>query len=86
MGVGDIANVWDGEMNGMAVGLARLPRDAGRVLILADSRAAIEAVKKAGRTGKAESHHLRKVVNEIAEREGVRLGWVKAHMVRLQMC
>ena len=44
------------------------------------SKAAIAAVRKAEGT----SRHLKKVVDEIAERiEGggeVRLGWVKAHM------
>ena len=79
-GVGDLVTVWDGEVAGMAEGLASLPR-GGRVLVLADSKVAISAVKKAGRTGKARSRHLQKAVNEIAEREGgVRLGWVKAHM------
>lgn len=54
---------------------------------MADSKAAIVAVKRAGRTGKSRTRRLQKVVNEIAERErereqegGVRLGWVKAHM------
>ena len=53
----------------MAEGLARPPR-GGRVLILADSRAATATVEKAGRAGKARSRHLQQVVNEIAEREG----------------
>ena len=55
-----------------------------KTLILADSKAAIGAVKKAGRTGKARSRHLQEVVNrvaEIKERRGeVRLGWVKSHI------
>ena len=79
-GIGDVATVWDREVAGMAEGLARLPRDGRKVLILADSKAAIAAVRKAGRTGKARSHHLRKVVNEIAERGEVKIGWVMAHM------
>ena len=51
-------------------------------MILADSKAAIAAVRKAGRTGKARSSHLKKVVDEIGERGPgmVKLGWVKAHM------
>ena len=52
----------------MAEGLARLPCDGKKAVILADSRAAIASVKKAGKTGKARSHHLQKVINEIAER------------------
>ena len=64
----------------MAEGLARAPQ--GKVLILADSKAAIAAVRKAGKMGKARSHHLRKVVDEIAARGGgsVKLGWVKSHI------
>ena len=41
--------------------------------MLADSKAVIAAVKKAGRTGKARSRHLQKIVNEIAERGEVRV-------------
>ena len=54
-GVGEVATVWDGEVAGMAEGLASLPCVGRRVLILADSKAAISAVKRAGRTGKARS-------------------------------
>ena len=50
----------------MAGGLAKVRREK-KVLILADSRAAIAAVRKADRTGKARSQHLREVVNTIAE-------------------
>ena len=75
--MGAAATVWDGEVAGMAEGLARLPCDGKKAVILADCRA---SVKKAGRTGKARSHHLQKVINEIAERGEVRLRWVKAHM------
>src|SRR5258706_16314354 len=65
----------------MAEGLARTQRER-KILILADSKAAIAAVRKAGRTGKARSSHLKKVVDEIGERGPgmVKLGWVKAHM------
>ena len=59
--------------------------DAGKkILILADSKAAIAAVKKAGKTGKARTRHLHRTVNMIAEvkKEGgkVKIEWVKAHM------
>ena len=60
-----------------------------KVLIRADSRAAIVAARKAGRMGKARSRHLQKIVSEIAAgREGgeVKIGWVKGHMgMRLPM-
>ena len=62
-------------------GLARTQREK-KVLILADSKAAIAAVTKAGRTGKARSSHLKQVVDEIGARGlgMVKLGWVNAHM------
>ena len=44
--------VWDGEVAGMAEALVHGPHDR-HVSILADSMAAIQAVKKAGRAGKA---------------------------------
>ena len=54
------------------------------VLELTRTKAAIAAVKKAGKTAKARSRHLQEVVNTVAEiKEGggeVKLGWVKAHM------
>ena len=79
--IGDVAAVWGGEVAGMTGGLAKM-RQEKKVLILADSKAAKAAVRKAGRTGKARSRHLREVINMIAEvKEGggkVKLGWVKA--------
>ena len=82
--IGDVAMVWDGEVAGMAGGLAKMPPN-NKVLILADSKAAIAAVRKAGRTGRARTRHLQEVVNrvaEIKERGGgqVKTGWVKSHM------
>ena len=73
----------DGEITGMAEALGKGPRDR-RVLILADSKAAIQAVKKAGRTGRARTGELVRVMKEIKERQkmgyGVKLAWVKAHV------
>ena len=69
-GIGHVATVWDGEgwmaRAGMAEGLGRVCR-GGKVLIFADSKPAILAARKAGRTGRARSHHLRKVVDEIGK-------------------
>ena len=64
-GIGDVATVWDGEVAGVAGGLRKVQEK--KVLILADSKAAIAAVKKAGKTGKARSRHLQGTVNMIAE-------------------
>ena len=55
--LGEGATVWDGEVAGMAEALERGPRGRG-MLILADSMAAIQAVRKAGKTGKARSGEL----------------------------
>ena len=46
------ATVWDGEVAGIRGALEHTPMDS-RVLILADSRAAIAVVRKAGRLGRA---------------------------------
>ena len=51
-GIGNVATVWDGEVADMAGGLARVGQEK-KVLILAESKAAIAAVRKAGRTGRA---------------------------------
>ena len=48
--LGEEATVWDGEVAGTAKALEKGPRNRG-VLILADSMAEIQAIKKAGRTG-----------------------------------
>ena len=65
-GIGNVATVWDGEVAGMAGGLARV-RQEKKVLILADSKAAIAAVWKVGRTERVRSRDLQKVVNAVAE-------------------
>ena len=83
--VGKTATVWDGEVTGMAEAVERFER-GGRILLLADSRTAISAVKKAGRTGKARTRKLAKLLGRIGEREEeggkgvVALGWIKAHI------
>ena len=77
--LGEGATVWDGEIAGMAEALERGPRGRG-MLILADSMAAIQAVKKAGRTGKARSRELVSVMKEVRKRGNVRFAWVKAHV------
>ena len=54
-------------------------------MTLVDTKPAIAAVKKAGRRGNARPHHLRTLVNEIAERGGVRLELVKAIKLHASM-
>ena len=58
-GIENVATVWDAEVAGMEDGLTKVRRDGEqKVLILADSKAAIAAVRKAGRTGRARSRDL----------------------------
>ena len=64
VGIWGVATVWDGEVAGMVGGLARTHRER-KFQILADSKEAITAVRKAGRTGKARLSHLKKVVDDI---------------------
>ena len=83
--MGETATFWDGEIAGMAGAVERFERGE-RILLLADSKTAISAVKKAGRTGKARTRDLARLMRMIAEREGeagegaVALGWVKSHI------
>lgn len=62
---------YDGEVVGIAEALEKGLRARG-VLILADLTAAIQAVKRAGRTGKARTGELVRVIRDV--RSEVRLG------------
>ena len=68
MYLGEGATVWGGELAGIAEALERGPRGRG-ILILADSMAAIQAIKKAGKTGKARSRELVRVMRQMRMRE-----------------
>jgi len=57
---------------GVSGGLALAPRD-WKILVLSNSQAAIVAVRKAGRTGRARTRPLVEVVEAIRERQA-RLG------------
>jgi len=84
-GLGRLATVWDGEVVGMRGRIQMVPEDR-KVLVLSDSQAAIAAVRKAGKTGRARTGELKEVVEEIRKRQkelgpdAVRLAWVKAHV------
>jgi len=69
---GMLATVWDSEVCGMRGALEDIPSNSN-VLILSDSQAAIAAVRKAGRTGKARTNNLKLVLKDIKERQ-TRLG------------
>ena len=82
--LGKLATVWDGEVCGVRGALEDAPSKS-KVLILSDSQAAVAAVRKAGRRGKATTADLRRVMMDIKERQtrlgpnAVSFGWVKAH-------
>ena len=84
--VGTRATVWDGEIEGIKEAIRHYT--AGPSLILSDSQAAIKAVVKAGKRGRARTAALKEAIKGIAEkqqREGgnekvVMLAWIKAHI------
>ena len=81
-----MAIVWDGEITGMKMGLKAAGTKEDKVIILPDSKAAIQAVINAGRSGKARTRDLVQRGNEIRNRQSlygphnVTVGWVKAHV------
>ena len=85
-GLRKLATVWDGEVKAEAEALSAWDK-SGRIIILTDSQAAIAAIKKARKTGKARTGELRKVMRKIEEGRkalgpnAVNLEWVKAHIV-----
>ena len=84
MTVGRKATVWDGEIAGLEGALRMV--GSTPVLLLTDSRAAIQAVQKAGKRGIARTRGLVEVVRRLAvidEEHGggsAILEWVKAHV------
>ena len=56
--VGMMATVWDGEITGMKLGLRAAGNTEEKVIILSDSKAAIQAVINAGRRAKARTRDL----------------------------
>ena len=81
-----MAIVWDGEITGMKLGLRAAGNTEGQVIILSDSKAAIQAVISAGRRGKARTRDLANLGQQIRRRQdlyrqdNVAVGWVKAHV------
>ena len=83
---GAMARVWDGEITGMNIGLRAAGNKEDKVIILSDSKAAIQAVIKVGRRGKARTRDLVQMGNEIRNRQSlygpdnVAVGLVKVHI------
>ena len=84
--VGTMATVWDGEITGMKIGLRAASNKEDKVIILSDSKAAIQAVINSGRRGKAQTRDLVQLGNYIRTRQdlyrpdNVTGGWVKAQV------
>jgi len=84
-GMRKLATVWDGKIVGMRGGIQIVLEDH-KILLLSDSQAAIAAIRKAGRTGRAQTGELKKVVKEVRKRQkelgldAVKFAWVKAHV------
>ena len=84
--VGTMATVWDGEITGMKLGLRAAGNTDEKVIILSDSKAAIQAIINAGRRGKARTRDQAHLVQQIRRRQdlygqdNVAVGWVKAHV------
>ena len=84
--VGERATVWDGEIAGLERGIKAAGNRDWKILLLTDSKAAIQATQKARRTGKARTRALAALGSEIHTRlnqygpENVRIAWVKAHV------
>ena len=81
-----MATVWDGEITGMKMCLRAAGNTDEKVIILSDSKAAIQAVINAGRRGKVRTRDLAHLGQQIRDRQdlyrqdNVAVGWVKAHV------
>ena len=77
--------VWDREIVAIAAALSAWDKSK-KIIILIDSQAAIAAIKKAEKTGKARTRELRRVMKMIEKGKRVlgpqagSLGWVKSHI------
>ena len=67
--MGPVATVWDGEIAGLERGIKAAGNRDWDILLLTDSKAAIEATKNAGIRGKARTRALAALGNEINKRQ-----------------
>ena len=83
--MGKLAMVWDGEIVGIRGEIQMVPEDY-KILLLLDSQAAIAAIRKVGRTGRAWTAELKEVIEEVRKRQknlgpnAIRFAWIKAHV------
>ena len=86
VGVGKVATVWDGEIAGLEKGILAAANSDWKILLLSDSKAAIQAIKNAGVTGRARTQALARLGQEIKDRENsygvdnTLIVWVKSHI------
>ena len=79
---GNIATVWDRGVAGIRQALRMAPEVD--ILVLSDTTAALQADKRAARTGHGRSRDLVEVIDKVGRRSLMDLstgfGWVKAHV------
>ena len=84
--VGKMATVWDGEVAGLERGIIAATNRDWKILLLSDSKAAIQAIRNAGVTGKGRTRVLARLGKEIKDREktygvdNTLIAWVKSHI------
>ena len=84
--VGPMATVWDGEITGLERGTKAAGNTDWDILLLTDSRAAIQATKNPGTLRKARTRALAASGNQITTRQAlygsgnVKIGWVESHI------
>ena len=67
--IGKLATVWDGEIAGMERGLKAAANHEGKVIILSDSKPAIQATRNTGRWGKVRTKNLCQLSATISSRQ-----------------
>ena len=79
--VASIATVWDAEVAGIPQALRMIPEVD--ILVLSDSTAALQAIKRAARGGRGRTRDLVEMVDEVVRRSllglSTQFGWVKVH-------
>ena len=84
--VGKVATVWDGEVSGLERGIEAAGNRDWKIIFFTDSKAAIQAPKKAGTTGKTRTRARARLASEITGRSDLYgsgntlIGWVKSHI------
>ena len=67
--MGKVASVWDEEVAGLERGILAATNRDWKILLLSDSKAAIQAIRNAGVSGKVRTRALARLGKEIKDRE-----------------